>query len=141
MAPFAPARLSQCIVSRNDVAPIEFTLDRHLSARTRLAPLRAPVRAPGRRPSSASANGSSSCGKGSSPRLEAEIANREMVRSSRFSASTPRTRSTAISVSVDVAQIGTGNVSARVTARMSAKRTRTVTVRHGRSSARKRRAR
>ena len=39
-----------------------------------------------------------------------------------------------------VAEIGAGRVMARVTARMSAKRTRTVTVRQGRSFARKRRA-
>ena len=104
------------------------------SARSRAMPLRVP----GRRPSSARRSGSSSCGNGSSPRLDPEIASSEIVLSPGLSASTPRTRSTATSRRAAVALIGAGRVRARVTDRRSAKRTRTVTVRQGRPFARMR---
>ena len=53
-------------------------------------------------------------------------------------ASTPRTRSSATSARIAVAEIGAGSVSERVTERRSANRTRTVTVRPGRDFARSR---
>ena len=58
-----------------------------------------------------------------------------MVRSAGWSASAWRTSSSAISASIAVAEIGWSSVIDRVTARMSAKRTRTVTVRPGRDLA------
>jgi hypothetical protein len=97
-----------------------------------------PLFVPGRRSSPSSAKGSSNCMVGCCSRFDTEIASREMVFSSACLANTPRTRSTAISASIAVAETGAGSVTERVIERRSAKRTRTVTVRPGRHLARSR---
>ena len=68
------------------------------------------------------------------------MASSVMILSRGWSASAARTRSSAISASIVVAEIGASKVIDRVTARMSAKRTRTVTVRPASAFARSREA-
>jgi len=74
----------------------------------------------------------------SSTRFDTDTPSNVISRSFGWSRSAPRARATAISVRVNVAEIGAVNVIERATNRIPGKWTRTVTVRPAHSDARRR---